>query len=88
MALNTTYQGSWLDVRDFYARPTGTWAERTPETDISKCRQCGLCFIYCPTGCIAEKGQGFRPNLDYCKGCGICARECPSKAIKMIEKHM
>jgi 2-oxoacid:acceptor oxidoreductase delta subunit (pyruvate/2-ketoisovalerate family) len=87
MGMDKEYEGSWRKANDFFARPTGTWAERTPEISISKCGQCGLCVIYCPTGCIVEKEEHFLVNLDYCKGCGVCAKECPSKAITMLEKN-
>ncbi|HJX03862.1 MAG TPA: 2-oxoacid:acceptor oxidoreductase family protein, partial [Dehalococcoidia bacterium] len=65
---------------------TGDWRSASPKYDNDKCNQCGLCFIYCPEGCIRPLDNGyFEANLYYCKGCGICAKECPKKAITMIE---
>lgn len=65
---------------------TGDWRSASPVYDYDKCNKCGLCFIYCPEGCIRPLDNGyFEANLYYCKGCGICDRECPKKAITMIE---
>ena len=64
---------------------TGDWKSRRPILDKVKCSKCGLCFIYCPEGCIRPDGEGFFiSDLKYCKGCGICAAECPRKAISMV----
>ena len=81
------YEGSWRIVDKFFVRPTGTWGDKAPVINVSKCSQCGWCYLYCPTGCLVEKENYFVPNLDYCKGCGICARECPVNAIKMVKKE-
>jgi pyruvate ferredoxin oxidoreductase gamma subunit len=65
---------------------TGDWRSSTPVFDYEKCNKCGLCFIYCPEGCIKPIENGyFKEDVYYCKGCGICARECPKDAIKMVE---
>lgn len=68
--------------------PTGGWRSQRPILDNSLCNKCGLCYIYCPEGCIEEDSEGlFIANLFYCKGCGICAVECPKKAITMVEEE-
>ena len=67
---------------------TGTWRSQRPLFDNKKCIKCGLCYIYCPEGCIEQDAEGyFKANLFYCKGCGICARECWPEAITMIEEE-
>ena len=67
---------------------TGGWRSQRPVFDNSKCNKCGLCYIFCPEGCIEQDAEGyFKPNLFYCKGCGICARECRKKAITMLEEE-
>ena len=67
---------------------TGDWKSEKPIVDKSKCIKCGLCFIFCPEGCIQETAEGyFEADLFYCKGCGICARECWPKAITMVEEE-
>lgn len=64
---------------------TGDWKSRRPILDKEKCSKCGLCFLYCPEGCIRPDDEGyFISDLKYCKGCGICATECPRKAINMV----
>jgi pyruvate ferredoxin oxidoreductase delta subunit len=64
---------------------TGDWKSQRPVLDKAKCTKCGLCFIYCPEGCIRPDEEGyFIADLTFCKGCGICAKECPKKAIMMM----
>jgi pyruvate ferredoxin oxidoreductase delta subunit len=66
---------------------TGSWKAERPEWDDSKCIKCGICYIFCPEGCVTENEDGlFRADLDYCKGCGICAHECWPGAINMVEE--
>ena len=63
---------------------TGDWKSQRPLLDKAKCNKCGLCFIYCPEGCIRpDEEDYFIADLTFCKGCGICAKECPKKAIIM-----
>jgi pyruvate ferredoxin oxidoreductase gamma subunit len=65
---------------------TGDWRSQSAIFDFIKCNKCGLCFLYCPEGCIRPIKDGyFEADLYYCKGCGICAKECPKNAINMIE---
>ena len=67
---------------------TGDWRTQRPIIDTDKCNKCGLCYIFCPEGCIEQDDEGFfETNLFYCKGCGICAHECPTKAITMVEEE-
>jgi len=67
---------------------TGDWRTQRPVFDLDKCNKCGLCYIYCPEGCIYQNAEGyFEANLFYCKGCGICATECPKKVITMVEEE-
>jgi pyruvate ferredoxin oxidoreductase delta subunit len=67
---------------------TGSWKSQRPLWDNAKCIKCGICYIFCPEGCIQEKKDGFyEADLDYCKGCGICAHECWPGAIVMREEE-
>ena len=64
---------------------TGDWRSQRPIFDNSKCNKCGLCYIFCPEGCIVQQADGyFKADLFYCKGCGICAEECPKDVITMV----
>lgn len=65
---------------------TGDWRSQRPVVDKDLCIKCGMCFLFCPEGCIKQTEEGyFEADPYYCKGCGICAEECPRKAIKMEE---
>jgi pyruvate ferredoxin oxidoreductase gamma subunit len=67
---------------------TGDWKSAHPVWNNQRCIKCGICYLFCPEGCIREKEDSyFEANLYYCKGCGICARECWTEAIKMVEEE-
>lgn len=67
---------------------TGDWRADRPEYDFSRCIKCGICYIYCPEGCIYQNDDGyFVADMYYCKGCGICAVECWTKAISMVQEE-
>ncbi|HPQ42671.1 MAG TPA: 4Fe-4S binding protein [Syntrophales bacterium] len=66
---------------------TGTWRAERPVYNTDRCIKCGVCYIFCPEGCILQDANGyFMADLDYCKGCGICAHECWPGAITMVEE--
>ena len=66
---------------------TGNWRSERPVRANERCTKCGICYIYCPEGCIEETEEGFfEADLYYCKGCGICAHECPRGVITMEEE--
>lgn len=67
---------------------TGSWRANVPKWDNSKCIKCGICYLFCPEGCIVKTEEGFyEADLDYCKGCGICAHECWPGAIEILEEE-
>ena len=65
-------------------KPKGT-VSISPE----KCKGCGLCIAFCPTGVLAVSDQfnakGYHPpyakNPEACTGCGLCGMFCPDFAI-------
>jgi pyruvate ferredoxin oxidoreductase delta subunit len=68
---------------------TGSWKDKKPVWDKTKCVHCGLCSIYCPEGAIKvikdKKGniKRIETDMNMCKGCGLCANICPIKCINM-----
>jgi pyruvate ferredoxin oxidoreductase gamma subunit len=63
-------------------RATGNWRIERPEIDLTKCKRCFLCYLYCPEAAMRLDAENF-PHVDYdhCKGCMICYEECPTDAI-------
>ncbi len=66
---------------------TGEWRVNRPVFNEEKCKNCMMCFLYCPDSSVLvedEKMKGF--DFMHCKGCGICAKVCPFKAIDMVKE--
>jgi 2-oxoacid:acceptor oxidoreductase delta subunit (pyruvate/2-ketoisovalerate family) len=82
------FESSWADPRTMHVLPTGEWRFQRPVIKAEKCCQCGWCYIFCPAGCIEDRGTYFEANLDYCKGCSICAKVCPVDAIRMVREEI
>ncbi len=85
MQFQTKHPGPWIDTdkNDLLTNNVGEWRYREPQVDKSKCTRCGMCYLYCPTGCVKEDGQYFEADLAFCKGCGVCAKVCPAQAVSM-----
>ncbi len=76
------------DLQAVKENKTGSWRSQRPVWSREKCRQCLLCWIYCPDSAIMVKdGKVVGNDYDYCKGCGICASICPAKAIVMEKER-
>jgi ferredoxin len=58
----------------------------TPETDISKCTQCGLCIKVCPTGAISSEDFTLT-NRWQCLICFACVKSCPEEARQLNEPN-
>ena len=71
-----TYDPGWSEDNK-----TGAWRSLRPVKDDEACTDCGICWLYCPEGCISR--EGYQIDYDYCKGCGICAEECAPEAIRL-----
>jgi len=54
---------------------------RSPQVDLDKCTQCGLCTEICRFNAI---DNGVVNNIS-CEGCGFCSHICPENAIVMKE---
>lgn len=54
---------------------------KSPQVDLDKCTQCGLCTEVCRFNAI---DNGVVNNIS-CEGCGFCSHICPENAIVMKE---
>ncbi len=89
MKFRSEYEAPWVDLKaGLLVVPVGDWRYQRPVTKRGKCCLCGICFFFCPTGCVDYTGVSFTVNLDYCKGCGICAQMCPKDAIMMVREEV
>ena len=84
MKFRCDQENSWFRAGPVLGQPVNEWRYVKPIIELSKCNNCGWCYLYCPTGCISDE---IVIHLDYCKGCGICANECPKDAITMIDEE-
>lgn len=85
--IETKYAGPWAAGPELLILDVGDWKSQRPVVNRSKCCHCGTCYLFCPTGCIDDKGTYFEAGLSFCKGCGICAAECPVRAITMVREE-
>jgi ferredoxin len=58
----------------------------TPETDTSKCTQCGQCAEVCPTGAISLEDVT-QTDRWQCLICFACVKICPEEARQMNEPN-
>ena len=58
----------------------------TPETDTSKCTQCGQCAEVCPTGAISPDDVT-QTDRWQCLICFACVKNCPEEARQMNEPN-
>ncbi|CAK7021919.1 MAG: hypothetical protein DELT_02445 [Desulfovibrio sp.] len=79
------FESSWSDCTEkLQTIKTGEWRFKRPVFEKDSCKQCGICAMYCPVGCITQQSSEYYiPDFTYCKGCGVCANECPAHAIVM-----
>ena len=83
MDIEPEAEGLWASPTDLFVIDVGDWKYQRPVTEAGRCCQCGICYFFCPTGCIKDMGTYYAADLGYCKGCGICVTLCPVDAIKM-----
>jgi 2-oxoacid:acceptor oxidoreductase delta subunit (pyruvate/2-ketoisovalerate family) len=83
MKFITKGEVAWASCEEQFVIDTKEWRHQKPVTDKNRCNDCGICSLFCASGCIEEKEDHYVVDLEYCKGCGVCARLCPREAIRM-----
>ena len=83
MRFMTKGEVAWASSENQFVLETKEWRYQRPIMKEGKCNYCGICSLFCPSGCIEEPENHCVIDLEYCKGCGICARLCPKEAIEM-----
>lgn len=86
MKFTTELEYSWAYGDKLFVLNTGEWRYQRPVHKTRKCCKCGMCYLFCPCGCVTGSGTCVNVNLQYCKGCGICAQLCPRSAIQMVRE--
>ncbi|MEJ2586695.1 MAG: 4Fe-4S binding protein [Deltaproteobacteria bacterium] len=86
MRFRSEFESPWASPEPPLDVKTGEWRFQRPVTKVSKCRQCGWCYVFCPLGCIEVGSTHFFADLEYCKGCGLCAKICPANAIMLVRE--
>lgn len=53
------------------------------------CKKCGICVVFCPTGCLGRKADGSPYVLapEKCTHCETCDLLCPDFAITGAKEH-
>ncbi len=59
-------------------------SDAKPQLNESKCKKCGICADYCPTGAATFAPESF-PHFELakCVGCAQCIGMCPHVALKI-----
>ena len=88
MSKEATTGGVILSPGSTIQNKTGDWRTFAPRWNKEKCKQCMICWQFCPDMSIpaGDDGKRLDTDLNYCKGCGICAKECPFQAIDMVRE--
>lgn len=63
-----------------------SWRHEKPIVNEEKCKNCNICYMYCPDGVIAKGESHVTLDYDFCKGCGICVKVCPFDAMRMEDE--
>ncbi len=67
---------------------TGGWRSMRPVWDKDKCKNCMLCWVYCPDSSIqVEDSAMIGIDFDHCKGCGVCVKECKFGALDFVPEN-
>lgn len=82
--INEYPQGTYFEA-GYLTDTNASWRVEKPVVDEDKCRNCLICYMYCPDGTITKGETCVEIDYDFCKGCGICQVECPFDAIRMEE---
>ncbi|MCC9293608.1 4Fe-4S binding protein [Clostridium sp. WLY-B-L2] len=84
---DTTPGGVIIDTGNAYEFKTGDWRTTKPIWNSEKCKNCFLCWAFCPDMSIIVENEKIKGiDYDHCKGCGLCAAQCKFDAIQLVEE--
>lgn len=77
------------EITDKKEEKTARQARGKVYIDWERCKGCGYCIEFCPTGVLAFSDKfnekGYHPpeaiNAEACTGCDLCGMYCPDFAI-------
>ncbi|MBN2160316.1 MAG: DUF362 domain-containing protein [Spirochaetes bacterium] len=59
------------------------WINCVPEIDTARCKRCGICVRYCPSGAMRMGDDHPAADKDTCINCYCCQEMCPEDAIRL-----
>ena len=59
--------------------------EKDVHRNDSRCTQCGICTVICPTGALFMNREDMTVGFDVskCTGCELCVSACPPRAMEV-----
>jgi 2-oxoglutarate ferredoxin oxidoreductase subunit delta len=73
-------------MKGVYTVTTAAKPEFHPKIFKELCKQCGICYHFCPRGVLGldDKGYPAVKNPEKCNGCLMCFLRCPDFALEVI----
>ena len=84
----------WSSLQEKGALKTESVNMDLCQTDLDRCKSCGLCVEFCPKNALAMSHEynaigchpAFLKDVASCNGCALCAEMCPETAIRVYRR--